>query len=176
MLEICPSIAEGKPSLRNSSARHRRQGRSGAACVRHAARRGAQRVARSTWATVFVCSSTKWTSSPPEQAVAEIARGARGVDMPSRTSTVAAAAWIYAGGAHHTGFSQAVTTEMLEDFAAMAGIEIVVIDAGTKLRQFKQELSGTTATFAAFIVTSEKWRQCSVDALLGNAKKCSLLM
>jgi len=29
---------------------------------------------------------------------------------------------------------------MLEDFAAMAGIEVVVIDAGTKVRQFKQEL------------------------------------
>ena len=52
----------------------------------------------------------------------------------------ACAAWIYAGGAHHTGFSQAVTTEMLEDFAAMAGIETVIIDADTKLRQFKQEL------------------------------------
>jgi L-arabinose isomerase len=52
----------------------------------------------------------------------------------------ACAAWIYAGGAHHTGFSQAVTTEMLEDFAAMAGIEVVVIDADTKLRAFKQEL------------------------------------
>jgi len=53
----------------------------------------------------------------------------------------ACAAWIYAGGAHHTGFSQAVTTEMLEDFAAMAGIETVIIDADTKLRQFKQELA-----------------------------------
>jgi len=29
---------------------------------------------------------------------------------------------------------------MLEDFAAMAGIETVIIDADTKLRQFKQEL------------------------------------
>ena len=48
--------------------------------------------------------------------------------------------WIYAGGAHHTGFSQAVTTEMLEDFAEMAGIELVVIDGDTKVRQFKQEL------------------------------------
>jgi L-arabinose isomerase len=52
----------------------------------------------------------------------------------------ACAAWIYAGGAHHTGFSQAVTTEMIEDFATIAGIELVVIDADTKLRQFKQEL------------------------------------
>jgi L-arabinose isomerase len=53
---------------------------------------------------------------------------------------IGAAAWIHAGGAHHTGFSQAVTTEMIEDFAAMAGLELVVIDGDTKLRQFKQEL------------------------------------
>ncbi len=52
----------------------------------------------------------------------------------------AATVWIYAGGAHHTGFSQAVTTEMLEDFATMAGIELVVIDADTRLRAFRQEL------------------------------------
>ncbi len=52
----------------------------------------------------------------------------------------ACAAWIYAGGAHHTGYSYSVTTEMLEDFAEIAGVELAVIDAGTKLREFKQEL------------------------------------
>ena len=52
----------------------------------------------------------------------------------------ACAAWIYAGGAHHTGYSYSVTTEMLEDFAEIAGIELAVIDADTKLREFKQEL------------------------------------
>jgi L-arabinose isomerase len=52
----------------------------------------------------------------------------------------AAAAWIYAGGGHHTGFSQSVTTEMLEDFAEIAGIELVVIDRGTRLREFRQQL------------------------------------
>ena len=52
----------------------------------------------------------------------------------------ACACWIHAGGAHHTGFSQAVTTEMLEDFAAIAGIELVVIDAETRVRRFRQEL------------------------------------
>ena len=65
---------------------------------------------------------------------------ARAVWIPKPDLQIGAAAWIYAGGAHHTGFSQAVTTEMIEDFAAMAGIELVVIDADTKLRQFKQEL------------------------------------
>jgi L-arabinose isomerase len=52
----------------------------------------------------------------------------------------AAAAWIYAGGAHHTGFSQAVTTEMLENFGNIAGIEIVIIDENTRLREFRKEL------------------------------------
>jgi L-arabinose isomerase len=52
----------------------------------------------------------------------------------------ACAAWILAGGAHHTGYSYAVTKEHLEDFATMAGIEFVVIDADTKLAQFKQDL------------------------------------
>jgi L-arabinose isomerase len=54
-----------------------------------------------------------------------------------------AAAWIYAGGAHHTGFSLTVTPEYLEDFAEMAGIEVVVIDEHTELRAFKQLLRAT---------------------------------
>ena len=52
----------------------------------------------------------------------------------------ACAAWIYAGGAHHTGYSAAVTTEMIEDFAAIAGVELAVIDADTRLREFRQDL------------------------------------
>jgi L-arabinose isomerase len=60
--------------------------------------------------------------------------------VPKPNFEDACACWIYAGGAHHTGFSQAITTEMLEDFAEIAGIELVVIDGETKVRQFKQEL------------------------------------
>ena len=52
----------------------------------------------------------------------------------------ACAAWIQAGGAHHTGFSYAVTTEHMEDFAAMAGVELAIIDRGTELRAFQQQL------------------------------------
>ncbi len=52
----------------------------------------------------------------------------------------ACAAWIHAGAAHHSGFSQAVTTEQMEDFAAIAGVELAVIDAKTELRAFKQQL------------------------------------
>ena len=52
----------------------------------------------------------------------------------------ACAAWIQAGGAHHTGFSYAVKVEHLEDLAEIAQIELVVIDGATELRSFRQEL------------------------------------
>jgi L-arabinose isomerase len=52
----------------------------------------------------------------------------------------AGAAWILAGGAHHTSFSYPVTAEMLEDFAEIAGIELVRIGADTRLAEFKQTL------------------------------------
>jgi len=52
----------------------------------------------------------------------------------------ACAAWILAGGAHHTGYSYSVTTEHMEDFADIAGIELVVIREGTTLSGLKQEL------------------------------------
>ncbi|MFI5162216.1 MAG: L-arabinose isomerase [Sphingobacteriales bacterium] len=50
------------------------------------------------------------------------------------------AAWILAGGAHHTCYSQNLTSEHLSDFADMAGIEYVLIGKKTNLLQFKNEL------------------------------------
>lgn len=50
------------------------------------------------------------------------------------------AAWILAGGAHHTGYSQNLTAEHLEDFADMAGIEFTLINKSTELYNFKNEL------------------------------------
>jgi L-arabinose isomerase len=52
----------------------------------------------------------------------------------------AVSAWILAGGAHHTGFSQALTSEHMEDFATMADIEFVPIDGETGLSRLKQDL------------------------------------
>jgi len=52
----------------------------------------------------------------------------------------ACAAWIHAGGAHHTGFSYTVTREHLEDFATMAGVEFLTIGEETRLPEFKKEL------------------------------------
>jgi len=73
---------------------------------------------------------------------------ARAMWVPKPNLEVGAAAWIYAGGAHHTVFSQAITSEYMEDFAEMAGIEYVLIDGETKLRHFKNELLCNDAVYA----------------------------
>jgi L-arabinose isomerase len=65
----------------------------------------------------------------------------------------AATAWILAGGAHHAAFSLAATTEMLEDFATIAGIEFLIIDADTKIRDFKQ----TLRTNEVYYALSQGW-------------------
>jgi L-arabinose isomerase len=59
---------------------------------------------------------------------------------PEPDVKTSAAAWILAGGAHHTALSRALTAQHLEDFAEMAGIEFLLIDHDTKVRDFKKEL------------------------------------
>ena len=60
--------------------------------------------------------------------------------MMDLTFSTAAAAWILAGGAHHTGFSQSVTARHLEDFAEIAGLEFLRLDNATDLAKFKDQL------------------------------------
>jgi L-arabinose isomerase len=76
---------------------------------------------------------------PPEKPLLKLPV-ASAVWIPRPSLGVAATAWILAGGAHHTGFSQSVTSEHLEDFAGMAGIEFLMIGNETKLSEFKKEL------------------------------------
>jgi L-arabinose isomerase len=65
---------------------------------------------------------------------------ARALWLPRPDLKTAAAAWIYAGGAHHTGFSYSVTADHLRDFADIAGIEFLLIDENTRLEDFRKEL------------------------------------
>ncbi len=65
---------------------------------------------------------------------------ARALWLPRPDLKTAAAAWIYAGGAHHTSFSYAVTAEHLRDFTAMAGIEFLLIDESTCVDGFREKL------------------------------------
>ncbi len=57
------------------------------------------------------------------------------------------AAWILAGGAHHTCYSQNLFAENMEDFADIAGIEYILIDQDTKIRELKNELRWNDAAF-----------------------------
>ncbi|GEP88524.1 L-arabinose isomerase [Chitinophaga terrae (ex Kim and Jung 2007)] len=59
----------------------------------------------------------------------------------------ACTAWILAGGAHHTCFSQNLTAVQMQDFANIAGIELALIDKHTELRNFQNELRWNDAAF-----------------------------
>jgi L-arabinose isomerase len=65
---------------------------------------------------------------------------ASAVWVPRPNLKVAASAWILSGGAHHTGFSQSVRRDHLEDYAGIAGLEFLVIDNETKLASLKNEI------------------------------------
>jgi L-arabinose isomerase len=145
MLEICPSIADGKVSLQVHPL-----GIGGkddpARLVFNTPPGTALNAALMDFGNRFRLLVNEVDVVAPEHEMPKLPV-ARAVWKCRPNFEDACAAWIYAGGAHHTGFSQAVTTEMLEDFAAIAGIEVVVIDADTKLRQFKQELLWNETTY-----------------------------
>ncbi|MDA0196999.1 MAG: L-arabinose isomerase [Bacteroidetes bacterium] len=69
---------------------------------------------------------------------------------PKPNMGIAAESWIIAGGGHHTVFSKAITSEYLEDFAEMAGIECVVIDKNTNPRNFKESLKWNEVYYHLF--------------------------
>ena len=60
--------------------------------------------------------------------------------IPEPNLEIGAAAWILAGGTHHTAFTYALTNEFMEDYADIAGIELVTIDNNTTINNFKFEL------------------------------------
>jgi len=65
---------------------------------------------------------------------------ARALWIPKPNLEVAATTWILAGGAHHTAFSQAISSEYLEDFSEIADIEFLLINDSTNISEFKKEL------------------------------------
>jgi L-arabinose isomerase len=138
MLEVCESIAEQKPSLeihplsiggKSDPARLVFNVRNGAAVNATILDMGNR--FRMVVNEVDVVSPPRPLSKLPV---------ARVVWVPQPNLKNAAAAWILAGGAHHTGFSQAVTNAHLENFASMAGMEFLVIGKDTQLSEFKKEL------------------------------------
>ena len=138
MLEVCPSIAAGKPSLevhplgiggKADPARLVFTAPSGPAVV-------ASLVEMKDGFRLVV---NEVDVVQPDEELPNLPV-ARAVWLPKPSLKVAAAAWIYAGGANHTSFSQALTTEHLEDFAEISGIELIVIDEDTRLRELRRQL------------------------------------
>jgi L-arabinose isomerase len=72
---------------------------------------------------------------------------ARAMWKPQPSMEIGLQAWILAGGAHHTVYSQNLSTEFLEDFAEMLDIELVVIDKNTTIKGLKSELRYNEVAF-----------------------------
>ena len=72
---------------------------------------------------------------------------ARAFWKPRPDLKTAAAAWIYAGGPHHTVLSQAVTSEQIEDFAEILGVECLKIDGKSQVGDIKNQLRWNEAYY-----------------------------
>ncbi|MGZ4386165.1 MAG: L-arabinose isomerase [Gaiellaceae bacterium] len=72
---------------------------------------------------------------------------ARAVWTPKPNLATAAEAWLEAGGPHHSALTQALTIEPIADLAEIWGIELVVIDAETKVADFRKELRWNQAYY-----------------------------
>jgi len=146
MLEICPSIADGRPSLQ----------------VHPLGIGGKADPARLVFNTPagpglnaslidlgnrFRLLVNEVDVVAPEQPMPKLPV-AQALWVPKPGFEEACACWIYAGGAHHTGFSQAVTPEMLEDFAEIADLECLFIGEKASVSEFKKELRWNEVYYA----------------------------
>lgn len=73
---------------------------------------------------------------------------ARVVWEPKPNLKTAAAAWIIGGGAHHTGFSTALTKDHIADFAEIIGIEYLLIDDDTTIPSLQKDIRINEVYFA----------------------------
>jgi L-arabinose isomerase len=83
---------------------------------------------------------------PPSAPLPRLPVG-RAVWKPEPDFATSATAWLTAGAAHHTVMSTAVGTEAFEDYARIAGTELLVIDAGTTVRTFEAEIRANAAYY-----------------------------
>lgn len=148
MLEICPSIADDKPSCevhplgiggKEDPVRLVFDGESGPAI----------NVSLVDMGNRFRLIVNEVKSVPPKAKLPKLPV-ARVLWDAHPTLETAATAWILAGGAHHTVYSQAVNTTFMEDFADIAGIELLVIDKETRIRDFKNTLNSNEVYYHLF--------------------------
>lgn len=145
MLEVCPSIAAAKPKLevhlhtigcRNDIARLIFTGKAGPALC----------VSLIDLGTRFRMIVAEVDTVTPAQELPNLPV-AKALWEPRPNLAVSAAAWIHAGGAHHSAYTQGLSADEIVDFAEIAGIEAVVIGADTNVRNFKTELRHNAAYY-----------------------------
>ena len=145
MLEVCPSIAAGKPSLETHPL-----GIGGkddpARLVFNSPAGPAINVSPIDMGNRFRIIVNEVEAVAAEHDLPRLPV-ARVLWLPKPDLKVGAAAWILAGGAHHTVYSQQIDTRHIEIFAEMAGVELVIIDEDTSLRSFRQELRWNEAAY-----------------------------
>lgn len=138
MLEICASIAKGKPSCEVHPL-----GIGGKAdpvrLVFNSAAGPAINASIVDMGNRFRLLVNEVVAVDPIQSLPKLPV-ARVLWKPYPDMKTGCAAWILAGGAHHTCYSQNLSSENLQDFAEMANIEFVLIGKKTNLYDFKNEL------------------------------------
>jgi L-arabinose isomerase len=138
MLEVCESIADGKPTLEIHPL-----GIGGKAdpvrLVFDAASGPAINASLVDLGNRFRLIVNEVDAITPPQALPKLPV-ARAVWRCRPDFKTACASWIYCGGAHHTVYSYPITAEHLRDFAEIAGVEMVTIDADTDVQSLRQTL------------------------------------
>jgi L-arabinose isomerase len=145
MLEVCPSIAAGKPSCEIHPLSI--GGRSDPVRLVFDAAPGPGIVAAlmDMGDRLRVLVNEIDLVNPP-QPMPRLPVG-RAVWKPRPDFATATEAWLMAGGSHHTVLSRALGTEVIADFAEMTGLELLVIDGGTSVAGFKKELRWNSAYY-----------------------------
>jgi L-arabinose isomerase len=145
MLEVCPSIADARPSCEIHPLSI--GGRGDPVRLVFTARAGpAVNIALVDLGDRFRLLVNEVEVVPPDEPLPKLPV-ARALWRPRPDLPTAAEAWLVAGGPHHTVLSGQLGTEILTDFAEIAGIELVVIDAETRMRDFTRELRWNQAYY-----------------------------
>ena len=145
MLEVCPSIAAGRPSCEIHPLSI--GGRGDPVRLVFTARTGpAVNIALVDLGDRFRLLVNEVEVVTPDEPLPKLPV-ARALWRPRPDFSTAAEAWLVAGGPHHTVLSSQIDTEIVADFAEIAGIELVVIDAETRMRDFTRELRWNQAYY-----------------------------
>jgi L-arabinose isomerase len=145
MLEVCPSISDGKPSLEIHPLSIGGKADPVRAVFNTRTGPGID-VSLVDLGHRFRMILNEVDIIPPDQPLPALPV-ARALWIPRPNLKTAVAAWIYAGGSHHTGFSQALAAGHMQDFAEIAGIEFLRIGKETNLDQFKDQLRWNNASY-----------------------------